>query len=72
MPYARKLPGARKYRVCLVKGSTTHEGREPWDGTGSPNWGSTAVAQVHSSTGTLVGDARRSENPPSRPDQVIQ
>src|SRR5207244_3184193 len=22
----------RKYRVCLVTGSTTHEGKEPWDG----------------------------------------
>ena len=32
VPYARKLPGLRKYRVCLVTGSTTHEGREPWDG----------------------------------------
>ena len=31
--YARRLPGLRKYRVCLVTGSTTHEGREPWDGT---------------------------------------
>ena len=32
VPYARKLPGLRKYRVCLVTGSTSHEGREPWDG----------------------------------------
>jgi uncharacterized protein (TIGR02118 family) len=32
VPYARKLPGLRKYRVCLVTGSTTHEGHEPWDG----------------------------------------
>src|SRR5256885_15784326 len=32
VPYAKKLPGLRKYRVCLVTGSTTHEGREPWDG----------------------------------------
>ena len=30
--YAKVLPGLRKYRVCLVTGSTTHEGREPWDG----------------------------------------
>ena len=32
VPYAKALPGLRKYRVCLVTGSTTHEGREPWDG----------------------------------------
>ena len=32
VPYVKKLPGLRKYRVCLVTGSTTHEGREPWDG----------------------------------------
>ncbi len=32
VPYAKKLPGLRKYRVCLVKGSTTHPGHEPWDG----------------------------------------
>ncbi|HWP34133.1 MAG TPA: EthD family reductase [Thermodesulfobacteriota bacterium] len=32
VPYARKLPGLRRYRVCLTKGSTTHEGREPFDG----------------------------------------
>jgi uncharacterized protein (TIGR02118 family) len=30
--HARALPGLRKYRVCLVTGSTTHEGNEPWDG----------------------------------------
>jgi len=32
VPYARALPDLRKYRVCLVTGSTSHEGREPWDG----------------------------------------
>src|SRR5438034_10478651 len=32
VPYAKKLPALRKYRVCLVTGSTTHEGKEPWDG----------------------------------------
>ena len=32
VPYAKKLPGLTKYRVCLVTGSTSHEGREPWDG----------------------------------------
>jgi uncharacterized protein (TIGR02118 family) len=32
VPYVTGLPGLRKYRVCLVTGSTTHEGREPWDG----------------------------------------
>ena len=32
VPYASKLPDLRKYRVCLVTGSTSHEGREPWDG----------------------------------------
>jgi uncharacterized protein (TIGR02118 family) len=32
VPLVKKLPGLRKYRVCLVTGSTTHEGREPWDG----------------------------------------
>ena len=26
------LPNLRTYRVCLVTGSTSHEGREPWDG----------------------------------------
>ena len=28
----KALPNLRKYRVCLVTGSTSHEGREPWDG----------------------------------------
>lgn len=32
IPYARVLPGLRGYRVCLTKGSTTHEGQEPFDG----------------------------------------
>ena len=32
VPHAKKLPGLKKYRVCLVTGSTTHEGHEPWDG----------------------------------------
>ncbi len=32
IPYAKKLPGLRKYNVCLTKGSTTHEGEEPFDG----------------------------------------
>src|SRR5262245_5063126 len=32
VPYAKVLPGLRKYGVCLVTGSTSHEGREPWDG----------------------------------------
>jgi uncharacterized protein (TIGR02118 family) len=31
-PYVKKLPDLKKYRVCLVTGSTSHEGREPWDG----------------------------------------
>src|SRR5439155_1170933 len=30
--YGKKLPNLRKYRVCLITGSTSHEGREPWDG----------------------------------------
>ena len=30
--HGKKLPNLRKYRVCLVTGSTSHEGREPWDG----------------------------------------
>ena len=32
VPYAKILPDLKKYRVCLVTGSTSHEGREPWDG----------------------------------------
>ena len=32
VPYVKVLPGLRKYGVCLVTGSTSHEGREPWDG----------------------------------------
>ncbi len=32
VPYAVKLPGLRKYKVSLTKGSTTHEGQEPFDG----------------------------------------
>ena len=30
--YGKKLPDLRKSRGCLVTGSTSHEGREPWDG----------------------------------------
>jgi EthD domain len=29
---ARGLRQGAAYRVCLVTGSTSHEGREPWDG----------------------------------------
>ena len=32
VPYVTPLPGLRKYRVCLVTGSTSHEGYPPWDG----------------------------------------
>jgi len=32
VPYVVTLPALRKYGVCLVTGSTSHEGREPWDG----------------------------------------
>jgi uncharacterized protein (TIGR02118 family) len=32
VPLVKKLPDLRKYSVCLVTGSTSHEGREPWDG----------------------------------------
>ena len=28
-PYVVTLPALRKYGVCLVTGSTSHEGREP-------------------------------------------
>jgi hypothetical protein len=28
----KKLPDLKKYRVRLVTGTTSHEGREPWDG----------------------------------------
>ena len=37
VPHAKKLPDLRKYRVCLVTGSTSHEGREPWDGIAVPS-----------------------------------
>lgn len=50
VPYARKLPGARKYRVCLVKGSTTHEGREPWDGVAELWFDSRAALEAAWST----------------------
>ncbi len=30
--FAVKLPGLKKYNVSLTKGSTTHEGEEPFDG----------------------------------------
>src|SRR6516162_3891729 len=32
VPYARKLPGLRKYTVCLTKGSTTHPDEPAFDG----------------------------------------
>lgn len=32
IPLAKDIPGLRKYHVCLTTGSTTHEGREPFDG----------------------------------------
>lgn len=32
VPYAKILPGLRKYKVSLTQGSTTHEGMEPFDG----------------------------------------
>ena len=32
VPLVTILPDLRKYRVCLVTGSTSHQGREPWDG----------------------------------------
>jgi uncharacterized protein (TIGR02118 family) len=32
VPLVTILPGLRKYRVCLITGSTSHPGQEPWDG----------------------------------------
>lgn len=32
VPYAKRLPGLRRYNVALVTRSTTHSGREPFDG----------------------------------------
>ena len=29
VPYVKRLPDLRKYRVCPVTGSTSHEGHEP-------------------------------------------
>jgi len=47
VPYAKKLPALRKYRVCLVTGSTTHEGNEPWDGI-AELWFDGKTALAHS------------------------
>jgi len=32
VPLVTILPGLRKYRGCLVTGSASHPGQEPWDG----------------------------------------
>jgi len=32
VPYAKKLPGLRRYNVCLTHGSTTHPDAPPFDG----------------------------------------
>ena len=32
VPLVKILPGLRRYHVCLVTGSTSHPGHEPWDG----------------------------------------
>jgi uncharacterized protein (TIGR02118 family) len=34
VPRVTILPGLRRYRMCLVTGSTSHPGQEPWDGIG--------------------------------------
>ncbi|HZP26522.1 MAG TPA: EthD family reductase [Dehalococcoidia bacterium] len=32
VPYAKKLPRLRKYKVCITKGSTTHPDNPAFDG----------------------------------------
>jgi uncharacterized protein (TIGR02118 family) len=69
VPYARKLPGLRKYRVCLVTGSTTHEGREPWDGIAELWFDSRAALQAAWSS--EVGVAALEHSRASHADRLV-
>ena len=37
--YGKMLPDLRKYRVCLVTGSTSREGHEPQGASATPTYG---------------------------------
>lgn len=57
VPYAMKLPGVRRYKVCLVKGSTTHpEADLPWDGIAETWWDDRAALE-RAWTATTDGSA---------------
>ena len=82
--YEKKLPNLRKCRVCLVTGSTSHEGREPWDGIAelsfddraaldrawSSDIGRTALAHSRESHSDRLACAGRAGDPP--PPRVVR
>ena len=69
VPYARKLPGLRKYRVSLVTGSTTDEGREPWDGMAELWFDSRAA--LDAAWGSEVGKTALEHSRESHSDRLV-
>ena len=69
VPLAKVLPGLRKYRVCLVTGSTSHEGREPWDGIAELWFDSRAALEA--AWASEVGEKALAHSRESHSDRVV-
>ena len=69
VPLVRPLPGLRKYRVCLVTGSTSHEGREPWDGI-AELWFDDRAA-LEAAWASAAGTAARADSRTSHRDRLV-
>jgi uncharacterized protein (TIGR02118 family) len=69
VPYAKALPGLRKYRVCLVTGSTTHDGHEPWDGIAELWFDSRAALEA--AWASEVGQAALAHSRAAHSDRLV-
>jgi uncharacterized protein (TIGR02118 family) len=69
VPLVKELPDLRKYRVCLVTGSTSHEGHEPWDGIAELWFDSRAALDAAWSSG--VGKAALEHSRESHSDRLV-
>ena len=69
VPYAKKLPDLKKYRVCLVTGSTSHEGHEPWDGIAELWFESRAALEA--SWSSEVGKAALAHSRESHSERLV-
>ena len=69
VPYVKVLPDLRKYRVCLVTGSTSHEGREPWDGV-AELWFDTRAA-LEAAWSSAAGETALAHSRESHSDRLV-